>query len=599
MAKNRIPTPIAFYNNRVSIGNAATVCESDNGVAMGPGAAVGGNSSTPPNPDLSPRSCAIGSDAKVIDQSPQSVSVGVTAFVGHSSENSVALGLSASVRSSPNSVVVGEQSLALNGSYGSVCLGYQAQASINGFNTVVVGYAASANDGSLRAVVLGEQATVTDNSTDSTCLGRLATITGTPSAVVIGTRAACLSGGDRTVVIGRDASSAAAHSVVIGDAATLTNNAGSYNLLAGTSANNTGPNQYTIIIGVRATLTGEYSDHAIGIGFEVSVTSDNSDRVVVIGSQAKSTGGSFGCLVVGDNAIAGQGSFAAIAIGHQASVTNATPGAASYAIAIGNLSTTQSPGSILVSSLTSAIDELSGRAVGIGSQITITASPSGFALGQNLVLLNTSTSTLIGQNSSITKAGYSLAMGYGNSITDALAGGASNDNSHLAIGSVNTMGDNTDGSSIIGVANSITGQHSWAIGHTNLIASDQIRAIGCDILCNTIPQYNVFMFGQSVDATVGDASFGFTMGTGATAVANQFNIGHSTFLPLGASAIRTFTVRGYNGGAIETIQATDSPAASGEVGLKLPFNTGAGVVGKNIFGAVSPPVGSLLLHVSP
>ncbi len=105
--------------------------------------------------------------------------------------------------------------------------------------------------------------------------------------------------------------------------------------------------------------------------------------------------------------------------------------------------------------------------------------------------------------------------------------------------------------------------------------------------------------GAAANATSADPTkWAIALGAHATAGAGQFVVGMSDNVLSPNPAMHYFAVRGYNGGNLDTISATDAPA-DGATGLAVVYNSGGTFSNKTVKAAASPPVGSLLLYVDP
>jgi len=123
------------------------------------------------------------------------------------------------------------------------------------------------------------------------------------------------------------------------------------------------------------------------------------------------------------------------------------------------------------------------------------------------------------------------------------------------------------------------------IGTTNCISIGNGSAIPLGLTA-------AIALGISTNAT---GSYAIALGASAVAGANTMIVGDNTNL---LRAIHQFTVRGHNGGVLDTISAIDNPASEA-FGLTLVYNADGTFSNKTVKGLVSPPVGAILLYVDP
>jgi hypothetical protein len=591
--KTRIFQDIAFNRTVVSIGSATTSTTQTATTAVGSEAIIDATLNDAGYTTI------IGAGARATETPDFSVIVGPQGRVVQGCNRSTAIGFQSDVSSgSPESTAVGQWASVNTNSAGSVSVGFQATCSNDSSYAIAVGNQARVLNGSLGGIAMGSGAFLNTFSPRSVAIGYGANGTTSTESVIVGTRARARTGTPRTVVMGFEADCRAPHSVVLGFQVSSDNLSSTNSVVIGTNASLSGPNTFVTLIGVRADMYGSSSDHSVAIGFQ-AVCNQGSVNAVVLGDDAKVQDSCDGSIAIGHQASIDQNSIQAIAIGDSAIITNAARGSAAFATAIGRTITNSSLGAILLSPTSGFIDDQSSLSVAIGYFATTTTSPAAFVLGAESHATGSQLTTIVGPQSTSDGAANSLILGYGNTIADNGASPATDANARHAIGASNIINGDTAGTSTFGIDNQVTAGQSMVFGHGNRVSNTKIRIAGIGCLCNTTVHTDMFIFGQNIDAVTNFASGSITMGTGAVAVERVFAIGSSTYLPGGASAIRTFNVRGYNGGAIDTISATDNPADPTQVGLVLVLNTGASFVNRTVYAVETPPVGSLLLHVNP
>lgn len=586
---------MTFDSGLISIGDVDTVCAMSNSISMGAGAIddTGAVSAVV----LGPRSYAI-------EAAQESVVVGLESFASQGSAFSVVLGhASSSTGGSPYSVTIGREA---SGNQRSVVIGTEADAHLGAFSHIVIGHSASIGGGGSssniaigftsfaggsRNVMVGTRTTTGPNSpSDVIAIG--------PDAIA-GTTVLGGLGIQNAIAIGSSAWASDIDAVSIG----------------GLSRSNT---SYSVAIGYQAVAEDGLS---VCIGREANISTGIHDaECVAIGYQTKCNNSLEDNLAIGRGAEISGGSFATLAIGGLARTT----GTNDYSVIIGYSSRpityTTDPSSVIligrdVQGRSSGVTAIgtgpafsptgvgggSDLGVAIGYELAVGLAPGTFVLGSSSYAIRCNYGFLAGHLSTMgwvtdPLLQYPLAIGYQNVIADPLSAGADIGDSHIAVGVDESLLTGSDGTSIFGRNSTMYGEDSVIIGNDHWIANNRFFVFGIGCLSDGGPLPNNVTLGHYIYAVSVDS---FTMGVGATAQLQSFVVGSSTYLPAGASAIHKFTIKGYNGGAVDTLVASDAPAVAGQVGLNIVLNTGAGVVNKDIHGAAVPPPGSLLLHVAP
>jgi hypothetical protein len=599
--KIRLLTPVAFADGRVSIGDVLTTAEAYRSVVIGNQAVADVDSSS--SVVLGPRSQAIVSSSSVI------------------------VGSAAQANNAARCVVIGSDASAQSNSASSVVVGDTALAEDDSWSAVVIGNHAVAQHTAYHSIVIGNQTKIL-NSFSSICIGSgsqiLPTYFGTDNdnLIVIGPN--CLqmflpiiqpTTCPYSIVIGSEATlgkygAIAPYAIVIGDRADVSTLGPRLHMSPDSiaiGANVANASSTTVNIGADS---GSYSDESVVLmggagtdGYQTVIIGDSafcsySTWPVIVGSEASAVG-ALGGVVIGRNAsLAGTTSIVdqllyGIAIGSEATI----PVNVNYSIAIGYSATTQSNSSLVINTSGAApfssIDASSQGATAIGYGVTVETSTNGFALGENSSLSDANFTLIIGQQNIVRSAFFSLALGSNNLIEDYASAKATVNDAHVAIGALNTLGTPSDGSSVFGIGNEIFAKNTLAVGLANSIVDEHVLLLGWRNM-GASDAYAIWI-GSYITAPTLHAPGSIAIGLGVQAESGTFTIGSHSFvyLPVGEAAIHTFSVRGYNGGPLDTIVATDAPAVSGQIGLN-----GAGFVNKDIFGSPTPPPTSLLLYVS-
>ena len=590
--------PVAFSDDSVSIGDIDTLASNPSA----PLCIVIGNRSFANNG--ASQSIVLGPDSRATNGSTQSIVIGDTAFSDNGSNYAVIIGPSASasggspyaialgyyahIDATPYSIASGWFSHIANSSTNGIALGEHAEVDSSA-NGIAIGSGAFVRFSSTSAIALGAGANVTSGSTYGIAIGSSATVgpQGGFGSTAIGDQSHVLQSDG--LAIGYKAQTSTSDTVVIGYQATIPTGS-----------------PFTVVIGSGASIVGDSFNSGIysiviGDGALCDASSGGAPRNVVLGPSAKALSGTDTSVIIGYNAQATTANVRSIIIGSFSAPT------ASYCISIGYADRyvptplTRSDGSVVFNTANvaplSTIDNASLEAYNFGHQNVVTTSPEALVIGQNNTATGTSLTTIIGQLSSVDSVAFSLAVGYGNTITDPFSDPSVVDHAHVVVGSSNLLGYGTDGSSIFGIGNTVGGKGNIVVGNNNYIINDNIYVLGCNNDSLAGPMNSILLIGHHINATNDYSANSITIGVGAHSHSGVFTIGDSDYLPGGGSAIHALTVKGNNGGPLDTMVATDSPAAAGQVGLNLVLNTGASFVNKNVLGDVAPPAGSLLLYV--
>lgn len=486
---------------------------------------------------------------------------------------------------------------------------------------VLIGSDVHVSSGVARTVAIGYNVNLGSSVSDSVCIGSNLSASNRTALVVIGSGITTIAG-NGTVTIGLSAANSSDNAVVIGISANVgsssgqgiaigagaTINSSSVNCVAvGAGANiGAGSNACSIINGASV---GTNCTGANAFGNGSSVGHDCADVINFDGDVGHTSQRIFNALAVmppnswasiqigSDNRIFGGPATSTINIGNGVVLRCGRTASVSRTVALGY---TINLGELLVDA--TATIEVSGPENfvdndyvvfpdGSGGTITVeyqttggfVPTPGRFTVDlQGLTSgdsqgVSDATRTVVVANSLLTAGtGSSGGIGYqqpytyvggtlgnGQSITPFVTAGAS-----AFVG--DTFADGDDGG---------PSSDSVAIGSyvTTGANCNYVVAIGRDV---------------TVDTDVIDS---IAIGRGAhSTVSHECVIGAGT----ADTSISIFTVRGYNGTALDTLKAINNPA-SGETGLSVTYNDGASISNKTLKAAVSPPGGSLLAYFDP
>lgn len=591
---------VSFADGIVSIGNKDTRSDASNSVVIGNDSyilALPAESGT----------VVIGFGS-VSAFSPAAIVMGTNATTV-SNPAIVILGSRSSAASLPttpdnhSSVIVGYQCLCENGSFDSVVLGYQARSS-GSPGSAVIGTDAeiderhdSVGEG-IRSLVVGHQAV--SNSSSGFTFG----------AMVIGYQAEALGGpGDEDGI----------HSIVIGSQASSTA-LSQYSVVVGSQSYSNSP--YAVVIGKAAQVIDLATD-SIAIGPSTTVGSSCSECIVV-GYTSSIQGTGFGAastraIAIGYNALCSNGSDDAIVLGIQSSAQESPDaiavgyGAGVFAgnntgIAIGQLAQANShtlfdPQNVVIGNEAYS----SGSAIVIGPLDSISTScdgGEGIVIGPNshfdalAIILGIFSyaegglyTTHIGSFNQNLFPGYSFSLvaGPGNIVNNPVPLGTV-----TCVGTANNLTNSSDGSVVFGQGNAVSfALQSVTLGRLNQLTAGATSIVfGNDNVIDDVVT-NSIIIGTDNEVS---SSHSITMGFGATnTVDNTMVVGDNTT----GSPVKTMAIHGYNGGAIFTLFVTDTPAADNMTGLTVAYNTGAGVVNKDVYISAAPPPGAIILYMIP
>jgi len=220
--------------------------------------------------------------------------------------------------------------------------------------------------------------------------------------------------------------------------------------------------------------------------------------------------------------------------------------------------------------------------VAIGSQAQVKSGYSN-AIGAGCTTEgNTDGATVIGYYAHAIDAHHAIALGIYVQIESDYG---------IAIGGDARIYPDAEYSTVVGKFAYVNSPYNLALGYSTAISTDSPYAIAIGgSFVNANSPYSVAI-GRSASVLGG---YGLAFGASASANASEAVLGHST----ATEALHTFVVRGYNGGVLDTISAIDNPADQC-FGLSIVWNNAGSFSNKTIKGAVSPPVGSILLYADP
>jgi hypothetical protein len=286
--------------------------------------------------------------------------------------------------------------------------------------------------------------------------------------------------------------------------------------------------------------------------------------------------------LIGLSVTQGNGSSENVLVGHGSSI-----GAASNSNVVVGQSAAAGDNVITAVVLGASASVLAGVSVCIGPSATISIDGiSSVVIGGNAAS-TAEAAVVVGPGSSVA-SDYATALG-ANSII------GTDDEGCVAING--TIGNNAAGS--VNISGTVNANCSYTviIGPTNIAsAGARGNAIGWN---NTI---NAAVLAASIlgDHCTVTGDGGIAIGSYATAGANAVVFGDSSPHAVSA-AIHSFTVRGYNAGALDTLVAIDNPA-SGSTGVTVVFYSGVGAPVNRVLKAAtsgSVPGGSLMVYIDP
>jgi hypothetical protein len=564
------PFPAAALSSNIVIGPSASSNNGDAVIVLGDNTRIVSN--TTPEARVAYQCIVIGAGTTVTTDDNSSdgwlVTVGPDIQVTGYSSESVLLGDHASATDSHMSTIIGiNATCTLAGR--SVVIGDEAhsdfQVAPNISYCVVIGTRAYSGPATDFAVVIGYEAQCIDNRF-STVIGYQARITGSNNALAMGSQALIESNAPSSVAIGPFASIASgnAYAVVMGSHASISGVNSSSSIVIGPYADCLDNCESSVMVGARS-LIEINSPRSVLLGFDCIATNDCADAVV-IGNAAKASNGTSvpPSVVIGYFAMANGG---VIVVGDSSQA--------------GNM-----PGDVVATGVVLGPAEVSTGEI---ANRTIMA-------GHGSIATNCYDTVILGSQSVGGDVGktlpYSLITGYGNIVIDATAGMLNYH--HVVVGAGNTIGDETEDSSVFGQSNVVSSNFgSTIIGRGNIVTP------------GSLGQYNL-IFGNNNTISDGDyslligesltvsASESITLGFGASNSTNNTMIVGSDFSP-----IHKLVINGYNGGDLLTLAVSDSPPSDGQTGLTVTFNTGAGVVNREVFISNTPPPNAIILYMNP
>jgi hypothetical protein len=527
----------------------------------------------------------------------------------------IAIGLGA--RASAHTIVIGDHATVTfsnvsTGCSGTAVIGH-GSFTLNGASlAVVIGSASSAQFGSSSSVLLGYGNTASNGTVDCVVIGGASVQTGASQSVVIGHGALAMNGSSACVTIGSNAvTDTAPGAVTLGDGAFTQVNRG---ISIGYNSTVSLGNDQGIAFGSQSFMLFS-NPQAICIGHQalIGITSGGCDRAIVFGENVACDDGCSDSILMGTFAFMSHSSHDSTAMGIFTSVqhsrfttvigSGSSAGSSSpdhtsdYTMIIGSGSSSLSNNDLILG--TATIDDLSPRSTAIGANITITSAPDCISVGRDSSVTSVAaSSTTIGYSNSIVFASYSLCAGYNNQINDATIVDQTSLGAHIAVGASNTLADGTNGTSVLGINNNVSeSAFSIIAGRDNTVEDGDFVVLlgsGCMLAAGQGQDYAI-LIGEDL---VVSAPFTITMGMGATnSVANTMVIGSS--VGIGINAIHVMTVKGDNGGALDTVSVTDAPALADQTGLSVVCNIAAVFSNRTVQAAVAPVAGSFFLYIMP
>jgi hypothetical protein len=562
--KDRLLRPVAFDDGIVDIGDFLSY--------------VGINSA---NAVLVGASSSIGTDC------PNSVLVGATSSVGNRSGNNVLVGASSSIPSDCNyNVVVGASSGIGNSAIYCTVVGVGSVA-YDGFCTVAGAgawgvwgssiYGIQCTSSASYSFVGGSNSHVATNSNASVCIGDQNNVAPNsagsislgpsyggftigelcPGGIVIGT------GHIGTITPFNPGLVGSPNSMSIGTGSVVADGSAS-SIAMGENATVGSTSPASIVMGQGATLGNNSSNCFVAMS---STVSNDFSNVICLGpfnSVTDLAGGSFSAMTIGaGNLIAGTG------------------GSLAYNVAVGFENTINMDSSGLYGTNT-----VVGRHVDLGSALA-----SSFydvvAMGHSMSLSGPANHVVLyGMGHYLpAQVDYVTALGF---LHDVEAGGNhlvllgeqltvfSGGQYNVLVGNICSVGVNTAYNLVVGASLTINDSVTYSI----LIGTSSSMSLGID---------RAIGIGAGTSVT-GD--YGVAIGASATAGANELVAGNSS----ATEALHVFTIKGYNGGVLDTIRADDNPAAD-TVGLSLVYNDGATIANRQVKASVAPPVGAVYLYL--
>jgi hypothetical protein len=484
------------------------------------GAAGTGNADT--------RQVAVGTDVVVLGSRVVALGSGATIF----GDANIAIGDGAkagdvSAMTMPiRNIAIGQDAMVDSGT-GSVVVGYFATSSNNG--VVGVGH-------------------------DSKPIGEFAVCVGASAQAVAGGIAIGATAGFGTAYSNQRAVATALCAIAVGSAGGDNSSGpnlqpahatGQFAIAVGTGS--VAPSQYSVAVGYAANVDGS---GAIALG---SVASATAQDAIAEGSSAAASAAS--AIAVGSTSKA----FAAkvVAVGDSAwgfgdsSVAVGTTNTASdnFDVLVGSRLVTPVNGSGLASGTVDSVSDAGGGSVTIHSSDI----PAGMAAGQVVVISNTTTYDGTYTAANVTAGTFDIVHVWSVSAVGTYVVRAA-DGYNVYVG-VNIVG-------AVGAGNADT--HQVAIGTDQIVLGRSVVLIGASVHSTAGITSSVVV---GVGASVAH-SFSLVFGADADSTANNQVVFGTSDSP-GTAAIHQLVVRGYNGGAVNTLDVVDNPVDSGNPNLAV------------------------------
>jgi hypothetical protein len=330
--------------------------------------------------------------------------------------------------------------------------------------------------------------------------------------------------------------------------------------------------------------------YALALGYNALVDIDASQGIAILGTVTAVDGISVGLWSQVDSvgAIAiGPGAYAGALIGGENAVAINGDAEGTAAVAIGGTVLVDNSIAIAASTSPEGASCLGIRSVGLGSDFRPNNNYD-VTIGYHLATPNNraSFSDPIGDGYNV-YVGHNIAgpAGYGYSDVSQVAIGADIgiDSSHTtAIGSGSLISDLSDWAIALSGYVGESAPNAFAVLGTVAASADSSLAIG----------------------NMSEADSPFCIALGAFAVAAPEGTGwmvvgdSGTHGTAGAAAIHQFIVRGYNGGAIDTLKVSDAPSNDYQTGLTIPYRfSGGAVAAEDVYAKDGPPEGALILYI--
>jgi hypothetical protein len=524
---------------------------------------LGSNSTTGGVGNLSTETIVIGHHHTTSGNNSRSVLIGAQGLGVLNSERSVVIGYANHVTESQRSVVIGYQAQTF----------YVQPTETDEPRFIAIGYQAACygNQGTGKfAIALGCLAVTYEEATSGIAIGYNATVYAA-NTVSVGENASCWLNTVGSVAVGADTTiqTDCYGNTAVGPAITITaGNGGSIN---------------SVVLGHLANLSGGSSSSVV-IGYAAQVH-DHSGQSVVIGYRALADNYSSDAVVIGQDALVNAGNshppaaFSGVALGYQARAGFA-------AIAIGSYT---GPSDVPTSG------DREGTVIGNSSTFTsLNPNNDSLVLGIRSSLTNSCRAGVIGSDNQIDgRDCYVNVLGHGNILTRTLISGTA----LLIVGAGNVAAaDVTNPSSLIfGNENHSTNSvGSIVIGRNNVLASGEDSLVFGD--GNSIPAGATLRTTVIGDNNTVTASYAITIGNHITnSTDNTMVVGDNADA---ADAIHRMVVWGYNGGSFITIAFDDNPD-DGKTGMTIAYNTGEGIVNRDVYISNTPPVGAAILYMVP